>query len=104
MVGNIDFDKYVNQYAESYPCFKILRIYASFYGQRSKQIQFGLTDKDVSSYYSLFIGKNGVGKSSLFREILDFFVLAQKGAKSTDKETIRIRQVDLSLMAIYIKY
>lgn len=97
MVGNIDFDKYVNQYAESYPCFKILRIYASFYGQRSKQIQFGPTDKDVSSYYSLFIGKNGVGKSSLFREILDFFVLAQKGAKSTEKETIRIRQVDYVL-------
>lgn len=97
MVGNVDFDKYVNQYTGCYTCFKILRIYVSFYGKKGSQIQFGPIEDEASSYYALFIGKNGVGKSSLFRDILDFFILAQRGAKSTQKDIIRIRQVDYVL-------
>lgn len=61
--------------------FKIVQLKLSFLGQPPILMNFNNTiadDDSVHHYFSLLIGKNGVGKSSLLREIIDFFVDVRK--------------------------
>lgn len=56
------------------PTFKLLRIKASFFRQSPITLDFSDKQDGASRYFSLFIGKNGVGKSSLLRALIDFIV------------------------------
>ena len=58
--------------------FKILRMTVSFFKQSPASIDFGELTDDASHYFSLFIGRNGVGKSLLLRAVLDFLIDARE--------------------------
>ncbi len=63
--------------------FKILSIKVSFWEQESLLLDFGeIEDENVDGdrYFSLFIGKNGLGKSMFLCEIIEFLVAASKGS------------------------
>ena len=60
--------------------FKLLYIECSFYRQPRVKIYFGAPRDEESSaggFFSLLLGKNGVCKSSLLRELIDFIIDAR---------------------------
>ena len=62
--------------------FRIHSMMVSFWGQEPVLMSFDIkTKEEINDYrsFSLLIGRNGVGKSSLLREIIDFFVFAYNG-------------------------
>ena len=63
--------------------FKILRMTVSFFKQSPASIDFGEFTDDASHYFSLFIGRNGVGKSLLLRAVLDFLIDARGPRQTT---------------------
>lgn len=57
--------------------FKILKIIATFMNGEEVNIDFDDSNANKTCYHTLFIGPNGVGKSSLLRDIIDIFIEAQ---------------------------
>ena len=114
IIGKIDLK--VNnriQPVKSSSCFKILLIKVSFWGSEVITIDLGNVENDDHRYFSLFIGTNGMGKSTFLREIIDFFIDTQywkgrrKGSKQVRITTLRyamdghIYQIDKDENDIY---
>ena len=82
-LNTINLDDYIKQRnlpVQGGALFKLLFIKCSFWGQQS--VTFDFEDsldiaKSKGGYFSLIIGKNGLCKSSLLRELIDFFIDAQ---------------------------
>lgn len=61
--------------------FKILKITATFMNGEYVDVNFDGSNANQTCYHTLFIGPNGVGKSSLLRDIIDIFIEAQSWPK-----------------------
>lgn len=74
--NKIDLEAFVsNQRRETHsPVFKIIQMKVSFFKQRPITLSFGDPQDDKSQFFTLFIGRNGMGKSSLLRAVIDFIV------------------------------
>ena len=94
VLGKIDLDQYIKnrlQPVDSLSRFKILQMKVSFFGKSAITVNFGDADNKDHRYFSLFIGMNGVGKSTLMREIVDFFIDSQYGkSRKTEGQQVRI--------------
>ena len=94
MLGRIDLDNYIKntlQPVDSLSRFKILQMKVSYFGKSAITVNFGDADNKDHRYFSLFIGMNGVGKSTLLREIIDFFIDSQYGkSRKTEGQQVRI--------------
>lgn len=99
VIGKIDLEAYMR--GRKMPVrdggvFKILEIQSSFYGHKPITFNFGkaLSEKDSKGgYFSLLLGKNGVCKSSLFRELIDFFIDARGRSNRVKKSHVEIQHV-----------
>lgn len=84
ILGKIDLSSSNDTIVTSLPYaspFKISSLKLSFFGQEPVTMDFGdiaHADGFGHRYFSLLIGRNGMGKSSLLREIVDFFVDVRK--------------------------
>lgn len=94
VLGKIDLDQYIKnslQPVDSLSRFKILQMKVSFFGKSPITVEFGDANNNDHRYFSLFIGMNGVGKSTLMREIVDFFIDSQFGkSRKTEGQQVRI--------------
>lgn len=94
IIGRIDLNQWVHnriQPVKSSSCFKMLQMKLSFFGRETLTIDFGDVDNEDHRYFSLFIGMNGVGKSTFLREIIDFFIDSQYGkSRRTDSQQVKI--------------
>lgn len=94
IIGRIDLNQWVHnriQPVKSSSCFKMLQMKLSFFGREALTIDFGDVDNEDHRYFSLFIGMNGVGKSTFLREIIDFFIDSQYGkSRRTDSQQVKI--------------
>lgn len=99
VVGKIDLEEYMrgrNVPVQDGGVFKIVQICCSFYGHKPITFDFGKpldADESKGGYFSLLLGKNGVCKSSLFRELIEFFIDAQGYSKRTKRSHVRIESV-----------
>lgn len=97
IIGKIDLDQWVHNRLKpikSSSLFKILQIKVSFFGNEAIPIVFGDADNEDHRYFSLFIGTNGVGKSTFLREIIDFFIDSQYGkSRKTESQQVRITSI-----------
>ena len=76
--------------------FKVLEIHCSFFNQEPISLFFGepiLEQENVGGYFTLFLGKNGLCKSSLLREIIEFFIDAQGYSTRRKKSHVSIDSV-----------
>lgn len=96
VVGKIDLDA-LNQSAyravDSNEPFKVISIKVAFGKQEPLLLEFGgIGDNNIDGdrYFSLFVGKNGLGKSMLLCEIIDFLVDASKGEYHPIKKYVNI--------------
>ena len=94
IIGRIDLNQWVHnriQPVKSSSCFKMLQMKLSFFGREALTIDFGDVDNEDHRYFSLFIGMNGVGKSTFLLEIIDFFIDSQYGkSRRTDSQQVKI--------------
>ena len=99
IVGRIDLEEYMrgrNVPVNKGGVFKIMEIRCSFYGHEAITFNFGdALDENQSKggYFSLLLGKNGVCKSSLFRELIEFFIDARGHSKRVKKSHVVIESV-----------
>lgn len=99
VIGRIDLDEYMQ--GRSVPVrksgiFKLLCIECSFYDQAPVVFDFGKPLDETDSkggYFSLLLGKNGVCKSSLLRELIEFFIDARRPNSRRRKTNVRIISV-----------
>ena len=80
--------------------FRLLSMSVSFGSLKTVSFDFGvLLDEGYSDYrfFSLLIGNNGVGKSSLLREIVDFFIDANNGKNTRSKSNLNITSLSYEL-------
>lgn len=99
LLGRIDLDEYMQ--GRSVPVrksgiFKLLSIECSFYNQAPIVFDFGKPLNEANSkggYFSLLLGKNGVCKSSLLRELIEFFIDARRPNSRKKKTNVRIISV-----------
>lgn len=99
VIGKIDLEEYMR--GRKIPVrdggvFKILEIQSSFYGHAPISFDFGdaLSEKESKGgYFSLLLGKNGVCKSSLFRELIEFFIDARGRSNRVKKSHVEIHRV-----------
>ena len=97
--GKIDLEEYMQ--GRSVPVresdvFKLLSIECSFYEQPPVVFDFGKPLDEGESrggYFSLLLGKNGVCKSSLLRELIEFFIDARRPGFRRKKTNVRIKSV-----------
>lgn len=96
VVGKIDLDA-LNQSAyrsiDPNEPFKVISIKVAFGEQEPLILDFGEIgddNPDEFRYFSLFIGKNGLGKSMLLCEIIDFMVDASKGEYIPTRKYVNI--------------
>lgn len=75
----IDFESEVTRLFNT--DFKLLKINASFMGRDFVDIDFNKPKDNEGCYHTLLIGPNGVGKSSLLRDIIDIFIEAQSWSR-----------------------
>lgn len=94
VLGRIDLDQYIKNTlkpVDSLSRFKMLQMKVSFFGKDPISIDFGDAANKDHRYFSLFIGMNGVGKSTFMREIIDFFIDSQYGkSRKTEGQQVRI--------------
>lgn len=87
VIGKIDLEEYMRGRkvpVQDGGVFKILEIQCSFYGKEAITLDFGdafNTEESKGGYFTLLLGKNGVCKSSLFRELIEFFIDARGQSK-----------------------
>lgn len=79
--------------------FKILNIKASFMGGEVVDIDFNKPDNKEGCYHTLLIGPNGVGKSSLLRDIIDIFIEAQSWSRNLRprKNAVQIKLLEYNI-------
>lgn len=96
--NNIDIDESeVSKLFDS--DFKILKIKASFMGGDVVDIDFNKPDNKEGCYHTLLIGPNGVGKSSLLRDIIDIFIEAQSWSRNLRprKNAVQIKLLEYNI-------
>lgn len=79
-----------------YGRFRLLSMSVSFGNYDVVSFDFGINVEEVDvnyRYYTLFIGSNGVGKSSLLHEIVEFLVDAYEGVYTRTKYFVNIRSI-----------
>ena len=79
--------------------FKLLTIKASFMGRDFVDIDFNMPTNNERCYHSLLIGSNGVGKSSLLRDIIDIFIEAQSWSRylRPRKNAVQIKYLEYQI-------
>lgn len=80
--------------------FRIISMVVSFWDQAPIGIDFNVNNDesdDIYRYFSLLIGNNGVGKSTLLREIIDFYVYADKGFEDYKSKQVLILTMDYTI-------
>lgn len=79
--------------------FKLLKIKASFMGRDFVDIDFNMPTNNERCYHSLLIGPNGVGKSSLLRDIIDIFIEAQSWSRylKPRKNAVQIKYLEYQI-------
>lgn len=101
VLGKIDLDA-INNNARArlskpeYGRFRLLSMSVSFGNSDAVSFDFAINvDKFEPNYryFSLLIGNNGVGKSSLLHEIVEFFVDAYEGVYTRTKNFVNIRSI-----------
>ena len=96
--SNIDIDESeVSKLFDS--DFKILNIKASFMGREVVDIDFNKPENKEGCYHTLLIGPNGVGKSSLLRDIIDIFIEAQSWSRylRPRKNAVQIKLLEYNI-------
>lgn len=102
IVGKIDLDS-LNQSTRRPPDpaqpFKIRILTVGFGKQEPVTIDFGeLDDRNVDDrYFSLLIGRNGLGKSMLLCEIIEFMVDASKNEMTRASRPVSIKAIGYEL-------
>ena len=80
--------------------FRIISLVVSFWKQPNVLINLdvdnGCGGVD-NRYFSLLIGRNGVGKRVLLREVVDLFVYAKTGYENNNKKQITIKSLKYTL-------
>ncbi len=103
VLGKIDLDEYNGlrkPVANEYDPFRIVAMTVSFWEQDPVVIDFSMKEDEGDyeyRYFSLLIGSNGIGKSTLLREIIDFFVYAKKGFEDYKSKQIVIYTIIYTL-------
>ena len=103
VLGKIDLDEYNGlrkPVANEYKPFRIVAMTVSFWEQDPVVIDFSMKEDEGDyeyRYFSLLIGSNGIGKSTLLREIIDFFVYAKKGFEDYKSKQIVIYTIVYAL-------
>lgn len=103
IIGRIDLSEYMrerNVPVRDGGVFKILEIRCSFYGHEAITFDFGEVLNAESSkggYFTLLLGKNGVCKSSLFRELIEFFIDARGHSKRSKKYHVTVYSVKYTI-------
>lgn len=101
VIGRIDLDEYLRKRkvpVRDGGVFKVMEIRSSFYGHEPITLDFGESldaEQSKGGYFTLLLGKNGVCKSSLFRELIEFFIDARGRSKRVKKSHVEI---------LYVKY
>lgn len=103
IIGRIDLNAYMRD--RKVPIrdggvFKILEIRCSFYGHEAINLDFGEAlniEESKGGYFTLLLGKNGVCKSSLFRELIEFFIDARGQSKRVKKSHVIVYSVKYTI-------
>lgn len=103
IIGKIDLNEYMR--GREVPVrdggvFKVMEIRSSFYGHEAITFDFGdPLDSETSKggYFTLLLGKNGVCKSSLFRELIEFFIDARGRSTRVKKNHVVIDYVKYAI-------
>ena len=80
--------------------FRIVAMSVSFWDQSPVEMKFDVDDEESDEgnrFFSLLIGSNGVGKSSLLREVIDMLVYAKSGEENTKNKQIEIQWLKYTL-------
>lgn len=99
IIGKIDLDEYIRERdvpVRDGGLFKILQIRCSFYKHEPVLLDFGeplSSNESKGGYFSLLLGKNGVCKSSLLRELIEFFIDARGYSRRKKKSHVFIESV-----------
>ena len=91
-----DKDTYNLMRPSSSSPFRLLSMKVTFGRNAPVSFNFGIEpDREDPSYqyYSLLIGSNGVGKSILLHEVIEFFVDADCGVGTRDKNYVNIMNI-----------
>lgn len=103
IVGKIDLDQISGKgisIIEKNKLFRIISMKVSFWNQSPIEIKFDVDNEELAEenrFFSLLIGSNGVGKSSLLREVIDMLVCARNGEENTKNKQIEIQWLKYSL-------
>lgn len=103
IVGKIDLDQISGKripIIEKNKLFRIISMKVSFWNQSPIEIKFDVNNEELAEgnrFFSLLIGSNGVGKSSLLREVIDMLVYARNGEENTKNKQIEIQWLKYSL-------
>lgn len=106
IVGKIDLEEYMKgrkMPVRESGIFKLMQIKCSFYNGEPVLFDFGepLDEKNsVGGYFSLLLGKNGTCKSSLLREIIEFFIDARGRSKRKKKNHVVISYVKYNISGL----
>ena len=80
--------------------FRIVAMSVSFWDQSPVEMKFDVDDEESDEgnrFFSLLIGSNGVGKSSLLREVIDMLVYAKSGEENAKNKQIEIQWLKYTL-------
>lgn len=100
IIGKINLDEYLRERrlpVRDGGMFKLLNIRCSFYDHEPITFSFGEPLDEQQSkggYFSLLLGKNGVCKSSLLRELIEFFIDARGYSKRKKKSHVSVESVE----------
>ena len=103
IVGKIDLDQISGKripIIEKNKLFRIISMKVPFWNQSPIEIKFDVNNEELAEgdrFFSLLIGSNGVGKSSLLREVIDMLVYARNGEENTKNKQIEIQWLKYSL-------
>ena len=103
IIGKIDLDEYVR--GRKVPVrdggvFKIMEIRSSFYGREPITFNFGEplnAETSKGGYFTVLLGKNGVCKSSLLRELIEFFIDARGYSSRVKRSHVVIEYVKYAI-------
>ena len=95
--ANVRWD--LNEIKKLSPVFRILYVTASFFNQPQIDLSFDFEDSPHADarYFSLLIGRNGMGKSLFLRAILDFIIDARLAKPSRNNNSVSISSVEYEL-------
>ena len=103
VLGKIDLNEYnghKSPVVDDYEPFRIIAMTVSFWDQEPVGIDISMNENGGNydcRFFSLLIGNNGVGKSTLLREIVDFFVYAEKGFEDYKTKQVLILSLQYTM-------